>query len=227
MPKIAEGDANKVWIVPTEIGKALEGLGSTMNDLPASRRRSRARARGSTWAPEPRGQPRSDAGQDERPSRRRSPTAEQRRNAAVEAAIADGGAARTNPGRARTGRGRRDRPTRRRGASPRRDPGSRSVAILLAGVAAGTINTVVGSGTLITFPTLLAFGVPPVTANVSNTVGLVPGSVSGADRLPPGAVRPAGARAAPGRRLADRRPGRRAAAAGAARAAPSRRSCRR
>lgn len=54
------------------------------------------------------------------------------------------------------------------------------VAILLAGVAAGTINTVVGSGTLITFPTLLAFGVPPVTANVSNTIGLVPGSVSGA-----------------------------------------------
>jgi uncharacterized membrane protein YfcA len=52
-------------------------------------------------------------------------------------------------------------------------------AILLAGVAAGTINTVVGSGTLITFPTLLALGVPPVTANVSNTVGLVPGSVSG------------------------------------------------
>ena len=54
------------------------------------------------------------------------------------------------------------------------------VAVLLAGVAAGTINTVVGSGTLITFPTLLAFGVPPVTANVSNTIGLVPGSVSGA-----------------------------------------------
>ncbi len=51
--------------------------------------------------------------------------------------------------------------------------------IILAGVAAGTINTVVGSGTLITFPTLLAFGVPPVTANVSNTIGLVPGSVSG------------------------------------------------
>jgi len=54
------------------------------------------------------------------------------------------------------------------------------VAILLAGFAAGTINTVVGSGTLITFPTLLAFGVPPVTANVSNTVGLVPGTLSGA-----------------------------------------------
>ena len=52
--------------------------------------------------------------------------------------------------------------------------------IALAGVAAGTINTVVGSGTLITFPTLLAFGIPPVTANVSNSIGLVPGSVTGA-----------------------------------------------
>ena len=55
-----------------------------------------------------------------------------------------------------------------------------ALLIGLAGLAAGTINTVVGSGTLITFPTLLAFGVPPVTANVSNTVGLVPGSLSGA-----------------------------------------------
>ena len=54
-----------------------------------------------------------------------------------------------------------------------------ATAILLAGLAAGTINTVVGSGTLITFPTLLAFGIPPVTANVSNTIGLVPGSISG------------------------------------------------
>jgi uncharacterized membrane protein YfcA len=53
-------------------------------------------------------------------------------------------------------------------------------AVFLAGIAAGTINTVVGSGTLITFPTLLAIGVPPVTANVSNTLGLVPGSLSGA-----------------------------------------------
>jgi uncharacterized protein len=55
-----------------------------------------------------------------------------------------------------------------------------AVLIALAGVAAGTINTVVGSGTLITFPTLLAFGVPPVTANVSNTIGLVPGGIAGA-----------------------------------------------
>lgn len=50
----------------------------------------------------------------------------------------------------------------------------------LAGVAAGTMNTVVGSGTLITFPVLLSLGVPPVTANVSNTIGLVPGTFSGA-----------------------------------------------
>ena len=55
-----------------------------------------------------------------------------------------------------------------------------AVLVALAGVAAGTINAVVGSGTLITFPTLLAFGVPPVTANVSNTIGLVPGSAAGA-----------------------------------------------
>jgi uncharacterized protein len=55
-----------------------------------------------------------------------------------------------------------------------------ALAIFAAGIAAGTINTVVGSGTLITFPTLLAFGYAPITANVSNTIGLVPGSVSGA-----------------------------------------------
>jgi hypothetical protein len=55
-----------------------------------------------------------------------------------------------------------------------------AVAIFAAGIVAGTINTVVGSGTLFTFPVLLAFGYSPVVANVSNTVGLVPGSVSGA-----------------------------------------------
>ncbi|WP_067531787.1 sulfite exporter TauE/SafE family protein [Nocardia crassostreae] len=53
------------------------------------------------------------------------------------------------------------------------------LAVLGAGVAAGCINTIVGSGTLITFPVLLALGYPPVTANVSNTVGLVPGGLSG------------------------------------------------
>lgn len=54
------------------------------------------------------------------------------------------------------------------------------VVIIAAGFAAGTINTIVGSGSLVTFPTLLAFGFPPVVANVSNTLGLVPGSISGA-----------------------------------------------
>lgn len=54
-----------------------------------------------------------------------------------------------------------------------------ALALFGAGLAAGTINTVVGSGTLITFPTLLAFGYPPVLANVTNTVGLVPGVASG------------------------------------------------
>jgi hypothetical protein len=54
-----------------------------------------------------------------------------------------------------------------------------AIAIAIAGVGAGMINTVVGSGTLITFPVLLACGYAPVTANVSNTIGLVPGAVSG------------------------------------------------
>ncbi|OIN79972.1 sulfite exporter TauE/SafE family protein [Mycobacterium malmoense] len=53
------------------------------------------------------------------------------------------------------------------------------VLIGLAGFAAGAINALVGSGTLITFPTLVALGYPPVTATMSNAVGLVAGSVSG------------------------------------------------
>src|SRR5688500_19274711 len=57
--------------------------------------------------------------------------------------------------------------------------GLEALAITAAGTLAGAINTVVGSGSLITFPTLLAVGYPPVVANVSNTVGLVPGGVSG------------------------------------------------
>jgi uncharacterized membrane protein YfcA len=55
-----------------------------------------------------------------------------------------------------------------------------AVIVVAVGFAAGTINTIVGSGSLITFPTLLALGYAPVTANVSNTVGLVFGSISGA-----------------------------------------------
>jgi uncharacterized membrane protein YfcA len=55
-----------------------------------------------------------------------------------------------------------------------------ALAIFGGGIAAGSINAAVGSGTLITFPILLAFGYAPVTANVSNTLGLVPGSLSAA-----------------------------------------------
>lgn len=50
--------------------------------------------------------------------------------------------------------------------------------ILLAGVGAGAINAVVGSGTLITFPALVAFGVPPQTATMSNAIGLIPGNIA-------------------------------------------------
>ncbi len=54
------------------------------------------------------------------------------------------------------------------------------IAVVAAGFGAGTINAVIGSGTLITFPVLLAIGYPPVVANVSNNIGLVPGAVSSA-----------------------------------------------
>ena len=81
MPKIAEGDANKVWIVPSEIGKALEGLGSTMNDLaghPAGRRRPEDAGRhGRTERPELGG------------SGALADTELRKANAAVEAAIAE------------------------------------------------------------------------------------------------------------------------------------------
>lgn len=52
--------------------------------------------------------------------------------------------------------------------------------LFAAAVGAGAMNAVVGAGTLITFPVLLGLGVPPVVANVSNTIGLVPGSVTAA-----------------------------------------------
>lgn len=53
------------------------------------------------------------------------------------------------------------------------------VVVLLAGFWAGMINVVVGSGTLVTFPTLLLFGYPPIVANISNNIGLVGGGLSG------------------------------------------------
>jgi uncharacterized membrane protein YfcA len=53
------------------------------------------------------------------------------------------------------------------------------ITILGAGLVAGAINAVVGSGSLLTFPALLAAGYSPLVANVSNSVGLVLGNVSG------------------------------------------------
>ena len=58
------------------------------------------------------------------------------------------------------------------------DPVS-AIVIVAAGMVAGIMNTIVGAGSLVTFPTLLLLGYPPLVANVSNTIGLVPGSISG------------------------------------------------
>ena len=55
-----------------------------------------------------------------------------------------------------------------------------AVAALAAGFAAGGMNAVVGAGTLVSFPALLALGLSPVTANVSSSLGVLPGSVAGA-----------------------------------------------
>lgn len=54
------------------------------------------------------------------------------------------------------------------------------LAVAAAGFAAGATNAVAGGGSLISFPTLLALGVPALSANVTNTVGLVPGAAGGA-----------------------------------------------
>lgn len=55
-----------------------------------------------------------------------------------------------------------------------------AAAVIGAGFAAGAVNTIVGAGSLITYPTMVFMGVPAVTANIANSVGLVPGSVTGA-----------------------------------------------
>ena len=96
---------------------------------------------------------------------------------------------------------------------------------LRAGAVAGGVNAVVGSGSLITFPTLLAVGYSPVTANVSNSVGLVPGGVSGSVRLPARAARPVAALRDPrgrhhARGAARRHPAARAAGRGVRRGRP-------
>jgi uncharacterized protein len=53
------------------------------------------------------------------------------------------------------------------------------VLVGVAAIAAGCINALAGGGTLITFPVLLALGVPPITANVTNTIALCPGFMGG------------------------------------------------
>ena len=54
------------------------------------------------------------------------------------------------------------------------------LAVAAAGAAAGASNSIAGAGSLITFPTMVALGLPPLSANVTNTVGIVPGYVGGA-----------------------------------------------
>ncbi len=53
------------------------------------------------------------------------------------------------------------------------------VLVALAAVVAGMINALAGGGTLVTFPTLLAVGLPAVASNVTNTVALLPGYIGG------------------------------------------------
>ncbi len=55
-----------------------------------------------------------------------------------------------------------------------------AAAVLAAGFVAGGMNAVVGAGTLVSFPALLAVGLGPVVANVSSSLGVLPGSVAGA-----------------------------------------------
>jgi uncharacterized protein len=54
------------------------------------------------------------------------------------------------------------------------------LAVAAAGAAAGASNAIAGAGSLITFPTLVALGVPALSANVTSTVGLIPGAAGGA-----------------------------------------------
>jgi uncharacterized protein len=57
--------------------------------------------------------------------------------------------------------------------------GTEQLVVLAAGLGAGVLTTTVGVASLLSFPVLIALGIPPVVANASNTVGLVPGALSG------------------------------------------------
>ncbi|HVN50191.1 MAG TPA: sulfite exporter TauE/SafE family protein [Acidimicrobiales bacterium] len=54
------------------------------------------------------------------------------------------------------------------------------LALAAAGVAAGAVNTIAGAGSLLTFPLMIALGLSPLSANVTNDLGVLPGNVSGA-----------------------------------------------
>lgn len=53
-----------------------------------------------------------------------------------------------------------------------------AVILVLVGMFAGTINSIIGSGGLVTFPVLLAFGYSPLVANMTNNMGVLPGALS-------------------------------------------------
>ena len=191
LPKIAEGDANKVWIVPSEIGDALKGLGSAVGSIQGIPHDTSGPKVRVDYGDEV------DAGAEQREDAALSKARDEVADAiaaAEEAAAPTRGSSSTTGCRYDAGRaGRRTAASDGRSAARRRPPGRaaepaaawsvtwpEALALFCAGIAAGGINTIVGSGTLVTFPTLLAIGYPSVLANVSNTVGLVPGSVSGA-----------------------------------------------
>jgi uncharacterized membrane protein YfcA len=54
------------------------------------------------------------------------------------------------------------------------------LAVVAMGLAAGVINGIAGAGALITFPVMIALGLTPLQANVSNSIGVVPGNIAAA-----------------------------------------------
>ena len=55
-----------------------------------------------------------------------------------------------------------------------------ALLVMAGGLVAGTANTIAGGGSLLTFPLLVALGLPPLAANVTNTVGIAPAGLGGA-----------------------------------------------
>jgi uncharacterized membrane protein YfcA len=55
-----------------------------------------------------------------------------------------------------------------------------ALLVIAGGLVAGAANTIAGGGSLLSFPLLVALGLPPLAANVTNTVGIVPAALGGA-----------------------------------------------